>query len=205
MFLSPTEIEAQVPGLLSLLPDALRSKIPANVRVSPQNTMVIRNGFGFLQRFIDDLFDRLDYVEGQQWSMVKLLGAFYFIEKEIGRAAVKRVGSEIFKTMPWPPHVQNVEDALCGIDAAYRSSHLDAPFELSGGWPVREQSPGRLLIENATPYPCFLEEGTIAGVCAAFPRDHAQYKLLSSPLPKREGGATTLYEVTYSLERISQV
>lgn len=196
MFLTRDEIEAEVPGLYEVIPPQFRDRMPRGAMARAQNTEILTHGFAFLTSFVEKTFARLHYTKGQDWPFFKLVGAFYLVEQEVGTEAVRRVGTEIFRRMPWPPDVHDGFDAIRGIEGAYRASHYNTTFETAGGWPVHVDEPGRIVIENATPYPCFLEEGTIAGVCDAFPGDRLRYRLLADRGSKRDGATSTFYEVT---------
>lgn len=80
------------------------------------------------------------------------------------------------------------------------ASH-QAGFDLIGGWPVLDRVLGWVKIANATPYPCHLEEGTIAGVLAGFPAQRDTYEMRDTPRPKRRGGTETHYEVHFIAKR----
>ena len=97
--------------------------------------------------------------------------------------------------MPWPPQVQSIADALRFVETAYFESHLRAPKERAGGWSVESDRPGVMTLADATPYPCMVNEGVIAGICVAFSKQKPSYRILEQP--KREGGLVTRYEVSY--------
>jgi hypothetical protein len=195
-FVTRKEMESFGREVYEALPPQFRDRLPAGATAHPQNAEIFRRAFQSMDSHVDRLFSQLGYQEGQRWDQWKLLAAFYLVEKKIGKHASTAVGTKIFETMPWPPSVTCLEDALLGIEHAYRASH-DASFAEIGGWPVLEQRPGYLKIANATPYPCHLEEGTLAGVCAGFKAQRPTYQLLSSPKPKREGGVESVYEVKF--------
>lgn len=199
-FVSRSEIESYGKEVYEALPVAFRDRLPTGFKAQAQNAEIFRRAFQALDSQVDRLFSQLGYREGQPWEQWKLVAAFYLVEKQIGKNASISVGTKIFSTMPWPPHVKCLEDALEGLEAAYRASH-EASFDLIGGWPVLEKKPGYMKIANATPYPCYLEEGTLAGVCAAFPSQHPTYQILTKPTPKRYGGTQTVYEVKFLPKR----
>ncbi len=195
-FVARTEIEAYGREVYEALPISVRDRLPAGFKAHAQNAEIFRRAFQALDSQVSRLFSQLGYREGEPWEQWKLIAAFYLVEQRIGKTASISVGTKIFGTMPWPPHIRCLEDALEGIEAAYRASH-EASFELIGGWPVLEKRAGHMKIANATPYPCYLEEGTIAGVCAGFRAQHASYQILPKPVPKRDGGTQTVYEVKF--------
>jgi hypothetical protein len=199
-FVARQEIEAYGKEVYEALPVAFRDRLPSGFKAHAQNAEIFRRAFHTLDSHVNKLFSQLGYQEGQPWEQWKLIAAFYLVQQKIGKNAAVEVGTKIFSTMPWPPHVKCLEDALEGIEAAYRASH-EASFELIGGWPVLEKRPGYMKIANATPYPCYLEEGTLAGVCAAFPAQHPSYEIVSPPVPKREGGTQTVYAVKFLPKR----
>jgi hypothetical protein len=199
-FVGRKEIEAYGKEVYEALPLAFRDRLPAGFKAQAQNAEIFRRAFQTLDSQVNKLFSQLGYQEGEPWDQWKLIAAFYLVEQKIGKNAAIAVGTKIFSTMPWPPQIQGLEDALEGIEGAYRASH-EASFELIGGWPVLEKRSGYMKIANATPYPCYLEEGTLAGVCAGFPAQHPSYQLLSKPTPKREGGTQTVYEVKFLPKR----
>jgi hypothetical protein len=197
---SKEEINKYGKDVFEAIPRQFRQRLPAGVTAQPQNAEIFRRAFRTLDSQADRLFTRLGYQEGEPWEQWKLLAAFYLVECQIGKTASTNVGTKIFETMPWPPSVTCLEDALDGLEGAYRASH-EAGFELIGGWPVLEARPGYMKISNATLYPCFLEEGTLAGVCNGFRAQRPSYRMLTNPIPKRQGGLETIYEVTFLPKR----
>jgi hypothetical protein len=85
-------IDAQSPGVYEVIPPQFRDRLPADVTCSPQNSMIFRNGFGFLKGFVDETFARLQYKEGEPWPMWKLVSAFYLVEAKVGRNTLRHVG-----------------------------------------------------------------------------------------------------------------
>ncbi len=201
VYVSEDEIRRYGDDVYLAISAQFRGRLAAGVKAHPQNAAIFRRAFANLDSQVDRLFDRLDYREGEPWEQWKLMAAFYLVEVQIGKNASTMVGTKIFETMPWPPSVRCLEDALKGIDGAYRASHHGAASKLIGGWPVLENRPGFIRIACATPYPCHMEEGTIAGVCSAFREQRPTYELLSDPPPKRDGGLQTLFEVRFVAHR----
>jgi hypothetical protein len=199
-FVTRAEIEAHGKDVYEALPAQFRNRLPAGYKAQAQNAEIFRSAFQAMDSHVNKLFSQLGYVEGQPWDQWKLLAAFYLVENKIGKNSSVAVGTKIFSTMPWPPQITCLEDALEGIEGAYRASH-EASFEAIGGWPVLEKKPGYIKIANATPYPCYLEEGTLAGVCAGFSAQRPTYQIVSPPPPKREGGTQTVYEVRFLPKR----
>jgi hypothetical protein len=195
-FVGRKEIEAYGKEVYEALPITFRDRLPAGFKAQAQNAEIFRRAFQALDSQVNRLFAQLGYQEGEAWDQWKLISAFYLVEQKIGKTASISVGTKIFGTMPWPPQIKCLEDALEGIEGAYRASH-EASFDLIGGWPVLEKRAGYMKIANATPYPCYLEEGTIAGVCAGFPAQRASYQIMPKPSPKRDGGTRTIYEVKF--------
>jgi hypothetical protein len=198
-FVPRETIDAHGPGIYESIPAEFRDRIPFTT-ASERNTDLIRKGFNLFSGAVDRIFARLKYEEGRPWEQWKLVAAFYLIERHVGATTATRIGSNVFETMPWPPNVRSIEDAIHGIEPAFRAAH-EAPLELIGGWPVVEASPGMIVLENSTMYPCSLEEGTISGICASFREQHPSYKIRMRPPPKREGGAATFYEVSFRPRR----
>jgi hypothetical protein len=192
-------IEAHGPDVYEAIPSVFRDRIPYG-SASERNTDIIRKGFNLFSGAVDRIFQRLKYEEGKPWEQWKLVAAFYMIERHVGATTATRIGSKVFETMPWPPNVRSIEDALHGIEPAFRAAHENS-LELIGGWPVVEASPGLIVVENSTMYPCNLEEGTVSGICAAFREQLPSYKIRSRPPPKRDGGTSTFYEVSFRPRR----
>ncbi|AKT38352.1 hypothetical protein [Chondromyces crocatus] len=198
IFVTREEIEAIDPLLWKVLPLQIRERLPRSLTASPLNTTVLRRAFTMLRPFLERLFQRLGYEEGEPWPQWKLLAAFYLIQEEVGPATLFKVGRQIYATMPWPPSVRSVTDAVMGLDPAFRAAHHDAPDALIGAWRVVEAVPGRMVIESSTLYPCHLEEGTITGVCDGFSNERPRAALLMNRRPKRDGGRVTSFEVVYN-------
>lgn len=192
-------MDAVGPGLYDVIPAVFRDRIPFTF-ASERNTDLIRKGFNLFSGAVDRIFQRLKYEEGKPWEQWKLTAAFHMIERHVGATTATRIGSNVFETMPWPPNVRSIEDALHGVEGAFRAAH-EASLELIGGWPVIESSPGLIVLENSTMYPCSLEEGTISGICASFRDQLPSYKIRSRPPPKRDGGTATVYEVAFRPRR----
>jgi hypothetical protein len=99
--------------------------------------------------------------------------------------------------MPWPPEVKTIADALRFTVVAFAGSHLNAPKEIVGSWRVESEEPGRTVLVDDTAYPCFVNEGVVAGICTAFARYKPKYEILEPSAAKRNGGLVTRYEVKY--------
>lgn len=191
-------MESVAPGVFEAIAPQFRSRLPAGLVASPQNAMIFRASFGVTPRLVDDLFARLGYVDGTEWPMWKLVAAFYLVEKRIGPNSVRLAGERIYSTMPWPPEVRSIADALRFTEVAYFESHNRAPKDLAGCWRVELESATKIVLADDTPYPCFVNEGVVAGICRAFARQHPVYRVLEPTTAKRAGGAVTRYEVTFS-------
>jgi hypothetical protein len=191
------EMEAVSAGIYDAIGEQFRDRLPHGVEASPQNADIFRASFGVVPSLVDDLFKRLQYTEGKPWPMWKLVAAFYLVEARIGQNSVRSAGEKIYATMPWPPEVRSISDALRFTEVAYAESHLRAPRALVGGWTVESQTPTRTVLVDETPYPCHVSEGVMAGICVAFRRQKPAYKLLDAGKAKRDGGPTTRYEVEH--------
>lgn len=196
-FLTRDEVEAISPGAYDLLPAQFRDRLPADAMASKQNAAIFRATFAAVPDMVDELFAQLGYVEGSDWPMAKLVLAFYLIEAKIGSNSAFAAGREIYSTMPWPPEVKTIADALRFTVVAYAGSHLDQSPEIVGCWRVESEEPGRTVLVDDTPYPCFVNEGVIAGICSAFGRHLPQYEILEPESAKRSGGMVTRYAVKY--------
>ncbi len=53
-----------------------------------------------------------------------------------------------------------------------------------------------VLVDDA-PYPCFVNEGVVAGICRAFASQRGRYDILDPLKAKRMGGRTTRYSVSF--------
>jgi hypothetical protein len=120
-------MEAECPGAYDAIPKQFRDKLPAEVTASPQNAMIFRNGFDVFPGLVDELFKRVRYVDGSDWPMWKLVASFYLLEVRIGKSVAMRAGEKIYSTMPWPPQVVTIADALRFTETAYFESHMRAP------------------------------------------------------------------------------
>lgn len=196
-FLTRDEVEAISPGTYELVPVQFRDRLPATALASPQNAAIFRATFAAVPDMVDELFAQLGYVEGAEWPVAKLVLAFYLIEAKIGASSAFAAGREIYSTMPWPPEVKTIADALRFTVVAYAGSHLGADPRIVGGWRVESEQPGRTVLVDETPYPCSVNEGVVAGICAAFARQQPSYELLEPEKSKRAGGMITRYAVTF--------
>lgn len=194
-YVKKATMEATCPGVYDQLPPLFRDKLAANAGASPQNAEIFRATFDVLPRLVDDLFARLKYEAGSTWPFWKLVAAFYLVESRIGPTSSRQSGERIYSTMPWPPQVKSIADALRFTEVAYFESHLKAPKEEVGCWRVEEESPTRIVLVDDTPYPCAVNEGVVAGICRAFHRQKPKYKILEA---KRNGATLTRYEVTFN-------
>ncbi len=197
-YVTRQEMESECPGVYYELPSQFRDRLPARVLASPQNAMIFRSGFDVLPGLVTDLFRRLGYVEGAEWPMWKLVAAFYMVEVRIGKGVAKHAGEKIYSTMPWPPQVRTVADALRFTETAYYESHLKAPRWLAGCWRVEHETPTSIVLTDDTPYPCYLNEGVVAGIVRAFSRQRPRYRILDETDAKRAGGTFTRYEVEFT-------
>lgn len=197
-YVTRAAMEAVVPGIYDSLPAQFRDRLPAEVFASPQNAQIFRSGFNVIPGLVDDLFERLRYAEGENWPMWKLVAAFYLVEVRIGPNSALHAGEKIYSTMPWPPQVKSIADALRFTETAYFESHLKSPRERAGGWRVELEEPTRMVLVDATPYPCSVNEGVVAGICRAFSRYKPAYEMLEPEKAKRRGGAVTRYAIAFS-------
>jgi hypothetical protein len=197
-YLTREQIEGVSAGLYDVLAPQFRDRLPAEALASPQNAQIFRATFATVPHIVDDLFTRLAYVEGTEWPMWKLVGAFYLIEARIGSSAVLEAGRQIYATMPWPPEVRSIADALRFTEIAYAASHFLSAASLVGCWRVESEAKGRIVLVDDTPYPCFVNEGVVAGICAAFAKQEPVYTVLDAETAKRAGGMITRYAVTFT-------
>lgn len=194
---SRAEMDAVSKDIYPLLPVQFRDALPADVKVSGQTTRVFRGALQVMPRVVNELFTLMKYVDGTDWQLWKLLATLYMIEKRIGPNSVRTAGEHIYSTMPWPPSVQSIQDALRFVQDAYLHAHMQAPPEAIGCWRVRSELPGRMELEDATPYPCGFCEGVVAGICTTFSRQRPTFALAEPEASKRAGGPTTLYDIRY--------
>jgi hypothetical protein len=196
-FVTQREMNAVSPEIYPLLPTQVRDRLAAETQASPQNSEIFRATFSFDPTLVDGLFQQLKY-DGGIWPMWKLVAAFHLVEKRIGPSTVRKAGERVYSTMPWPPQVKSLADALRFTETAYFESHLRAPKERAGCWRVESERPGLTVLADETPYPCNVNEGVVSGICVAFMQQKPSYRLLDPQTAKREGGLVTRYEVTYS-------
>jgi hypothetical protein len=196
-YVTAAEMNAVSREIYPLLPPQFRDTLPSEVVASPQNTDIFRGTLSFDPRTLDELFAQVDYTPGTEWPMWKLVAAFYLVEKRIGPNTVRKAGERIYGTMPWPPDVRSIADALRFTEVAYFESHLRAPKERAGGWRVEAERPGLTILADENPYPCNANEGVVAGICVAFAKQNPSYRILEPERSKRAGGKTTRYEVVF--------
>lgn len=193
-FVTRAEMDAVSKEIYPLLPAQFRDVLPADGKASAQNSEIFRATLQVMPRLVNELFTQVKYTDGADWPMWKLVAAFYLVEKRIGPNSVRQAGERIYSTMPWPPLVKSLADALRFTEVAYFESHLRSPHEVVGRWRVESEAPGRTVLVDETPYPCYVNEGVIAGICRAFSKQMPSYEVDGA---KRSGGMTTRYEVTY--------
>lgn len=179
------------------LPVQFRDRMPKGAKASGQNAAIFRATFAAVPDMVDELFAQLGYVEGTDWLVAQLILAFYWIEAKVGSNTVRAAGEEIYSTMPWPPEVKTIADALRFTVVAYAGSHLNAPTDVVGGWRVELEEPGHTVLVDDTAYPCFVNEGVVAGICTAFGRYQPAYEIVAPETAKRNGGLVTRYSVKY--------
>jgi hypothetical protein len=197
-YLKRGEMEAVSPGLYEALAPQFRDRLPSKALASPQNAEIFRATFAAVPEIVDGLFTRLQYEEGSEWPMWKLVAAFYLVEAQIGSQAVLDAGKHIYATMPWPADVRSVADALRFTTIAYAASHFLSPSDVVGCWRVELEERGHIILVDDTPYPCFVNEGVIAGICTAFARQAPTYEVLDPATAKRGGGRVTRYSVKFN-------
>jgi len=196
-FVTEREMNAVSPEIYGLLPVQFRDRLPTEVKASAQNSEIFRATFSFDPKLVDGLFEQLEYENGSEWPMWKLVSCFYLVEKRIGPNTVRKAGERIYSTMPWPPQVRSLADALRFTELAYFESHLRGPKESAGSWRVELEKPGLTILADETPYPCNVNEGVVSGICMAFARQKPTYRLLEPEKAKRAGGLVTRYEVSF--------
>jgi hypothetical protein len=196
-YVSRSEMDAVSNEIYPLLPKQFRDRLPAEAKASAQNTEIFRATLHVMPSLVNVLFNQVKYKDGDDWLMWKLVAAFYLIEQRIGPNSVRQAGERIYSTMPWPPMVKSLADALRFTEVAYFESHLRAPAEIVGGWRVQSEERGRTVLVDDTPYPCNVNEGVIAGICSAFSKQKPLYRILDLDTSKRSGGTTTSYEVRF--------
>ena len=196
-YVTEAEMSAVSREIYPLLPAQFRDLLPSEVLASPQNAEIFRATLSFNPQRVDELFAQVKYTPGTEWPMWKLVAAFYLVEKRIGPNTVRKAGERIYGTMPWPPEVKSIADALRFTHVAFFESHLRAPVERSGQWRVESEEPGVTILVDETPYPCNVNEGVVAGICVAFSKQNPSYRILDPDRSKRSGGMVTRYEVVY--------
>jgi hypothetical protein len=193
-FVTRAEMDAVSKEIYPLLPPQFRDVLPLEAKASAQNSEIFRATLQVMPRLVNELFEQVKYKDGADWPMWKLVAAFYLVEKRIGPNSVRQAGERIYSTMPWPPLVKSLADALRFTEVAYFESHLRSPHEVVGRWRVESEARGRTVLVDETPYPCYVNEGVIAGICRAFSHQKPWYECDGA---KRSGGMTTRYEITY--------
>jgi hypothetical protein len=196
-YVSRAEMDGISEELYQVIPEQYRDALASEACASARNAEIFRATFNFMPSMVDDLFKQVQYTEGEEWPMWKLVAAFYLVEKRIGPSTVRKAGERIYATMPWPPQVKSLADALRFTEVAYSESHLRAPKERVGQWRVGSEKPGVTVLADETPYPCNVNEGVVSGICVAFAKHKPSYRLLEPERAKRAGGIATRYEVTF--------
>lgn len=197
IYVPKSVMEAVLPGAHDMLPAQFRDRVPTLGRAAAANSLILRAGFTFLQRFVDDLLKRLQHTDGEEWELWKLLVACYCIEREVGPNALRGVGQKLFANT-LRLDAKTVGDAIRGIQLSFQDQHGNMSPTLIGGWQIAREGTGEILVDDATLYPCAYHEGVIAGLCDAFPKSSARYTLVTDPTPKRAGGVATRYAVQFS-------
>jgi hypothetical protein len=198
-FVTRAEMDAVSKEIYPLLPAQFCDMLPAEAQASSQNSEIFRATLHVMPRLVSELFAQVKYTDGTDWLMWKLVAAFYLVEKRIGPNSVRQAGERIYSTMPWPPMVQSIADALRFTEVAYAESHLRAPKDIVGCWRVEHEQPGRMCLVDDTPYPCYVNEGVIAGICRAFAKQHPTYNVLDAGAAKRSGGLVTRYDILFDV------
>jgi hypothetical protein len=196
-FVSRAEMDAVSTEIYRSLPEQFRDVLPSEAKASKQNSEIFRATLHVMPSLVNDMFAQVKYTDGSDWVMWKLVAAFYLVEKRIGPTCVRQAGERIYSTMPWPPSVKSLADALRFTEVAYFESHLRAPHEVVGCWRVDSEQPGRIVLIDDTPYPCNVNEGVIAGICRAFAKQKPLYSIADPDKAKRSGGTTTRYVVLF--------
>ncbi|HKP56931.1 MAG TPA: hypothetical protein VJV78_09435 [Polyangiales bacterium] len=196
-YVSRSEMDAVSNEIYPLLPKQFRDRLPAEAKASAQNTEIFKATLHVMPSLVNVAFKQVKYKDGEDWLMWKLVAAFYLIEQRIGPNSVRQAGERIYSTMPWPPMVSSLADALRFTEIAYFESHLRGPKEVVGCWRVESEARGRTVLVDDTPYPCNVNEGVIAGICSAFSKQKPLYRIMDLPEAKRSGGLTTRYEVMF--------
>jgi hypothetical protein len=196
-FVTRSEMDAVSKEIYALLPAQFRDTLPAEAKAAAQNSEIFRATLHLMPRLVTELFSQVKYTDGSEWLFWKLVAAFYLVEKRIGPNSVRQAGERIYSTMPWPPMVKSLADALRFTEVAYFEAHLRGGHEVIGRWRVDTETNGRTVLVDETPYPCSLQEGVIAGICRAFSAHKPVYTLLVPESAKRAGGMSTRYEVKY--------
>jgi hypothetical protein len=196
-FVTRATMDAVSKEIYPALPAQFRDVLPAEAYASAQNSEIFRATLQVTPRLVNELFTQVKYVDGTDWPMWKLVAAFYLVERRIGPNSVRQAGERIYSTMPWPPMVKSLADALRFTEVAYFESHLRAPSEVVGCWRVESEQPGRIVLVDDTPYPCYVNEGVIAGICRAFSQQRGSYTVVEPEHAKRSGGMITRYDVSF--------
>ena len=196
-FVTRAEMDAVSPEIYEVVAPQFRDRLPLVAGASAQNAEIFRATFNLMPQLVEELFRQLEYTDSRDWEMWKLVAAFYLVEKRIGPNSVRKAGERIYSTMPWPPQVQSLADALRFTEVAYFESHLRSPREIVGNWRVESEQAGVTVLVDETPYPCNVNEGVVAGICTAFAKQKPSYKILDVERSKRGGGLVTRYEVTF--------
>lgn len=196
-FVTRAEMDAVSKEIYPLLPAQFRDMLPAEAKASSQNSEIFRATLQVMPRLVNELFAQVKYTDGTDWLMWKLVAAFYLVEKRIGPNSVRQAGERIYSTMPWPPMVKSIADALRFTEVAYAESHMRGPKDVVGCWRVESEQPGRMSLVDDTPYPCYVNEGVIAGICRAFSKQRPTYSVLDPSTAKRSGGLVTRYDILF--------
>jgi hypothetical protein len=196
-FVTRAEMDAVSKEIYPILPTQFRDMLPAEAKASSQNSEIFRATLQVMPRAVTELFTQVKYTDGEDWPMWKLVAAFYLVERRIGPNSVRQAGERIYSTMPWPPMVKTIADALRFTEVAYFESHLRAPKDVVGCWRVENEQVGRMCLVDDTPYPCYVNEGVIAGICRAFAKQRPTYSVIDATAAKRSGGLVTRYDILF--------
>jgi hypothetical protein len=123
---------------------------------------------------------------GHWYNQQAWLDAFKEISETLGPNTLHRIGMKIPENAIFPPHIQNVEQALSCIDAAYQMNHRGGEIG-SYSFESLGHGSGRMVCHN--PYPSDFDRGIIQSMIERFkPQGSVARVELDNTKPTRKNG-----------------
>jgi hypothetical protein len=125
--------------------------------------------------------DGLLVVEADAWyPLDHYLNAVQRITAEVGEQVMTQVGTALTRNAALPPHIDNVEAALTGLEAAHHMSHKlngEPMFDAASGQvkdgighyrTTKTPNKNELIIVTDNAWPCSMDRGVLTGLGTRF-------------------------------------